>query len=381
LIAKAAAYLVLPETSLTAVTFDTIASVTALNSEAHAAEEGEMTERAPKMLAASENVQEFSQELGELLSPVERDMREAAFVKDGPLLNGKFEVFSPRPGLRLVASDMDVRRDSKLNIEPACPGVAFWLVLGGRCACTVRQPSGRDESYEFLPGRSVIAAFQPCTASWTVSGGNSHRFVELQMDSATASQLISENYDLGPSPLRSLLARPDGASEHIYRALTPELTVIAHQILNCPFEGPAKKLFMESKALEILALQLDMLSSSDPRETAAPNKGERERLEEARRILDEEYSDPPSLLTLARRVGLNDFKLKRGFRTHFETTVFGYVRRVRMEKALAMLQIGALNVSEVATAAGYTCFGHFSIAFRKRFGIAPSDVKRARTVR
>ena len=340
-----------------------------------------MTERALKTLATPENVQEFTQQLGEFLSPMAKDVREAAFVKEGSLLNGKFEVFSPRPGLRLVASDMDVRRDSKLNIEPACPGVAFWLVLGGRCACTVRQPSGRDESYEFLPGRSIIATFQPCTASWTVCGGNSHRFVELQMDSTTASQLISENYDEEAGPLHSLLASPDGSPKHIQQTLSPELTVIAHQILNCPFEGPAKRLFMESKALEILALQLGMLSSSDPRDTAAPNQAERERLEEARRILDEEYSDPPSLLTLARRVGLNDFKLKRGFRTQFETTVFGYVRRVRMEKALAMLQIGALNVSEVATAAGYTCFGHFSIAFRKRFGIAPSDVKRARTAK
>lgn len=340
-----------------------------------------MTERALKMLATSENVQEFTQQLGEFLSPVERDMREAAFVKEGPLLNGKFEVFSPRPGLRMVASNMDVHRDSTLNIEPACPGVSFWLVLGGRCACTVRQPNGRDESYEFLPGRNIIASFQPCTSSWTVCGGNSHRFVELQMDITTASQLISENYDVAAGPLHSLLAGPNGSHEHIHQALTPELTVIAHQVLNCPFEGSAKRLFMESKALEILALQLGALSPSGLRETEAPNKAERERLEEARRILDDEYSDPPSLVTLARRVGLNDFKLKRGFRTLFETTVFGYVRRVRMEKALAMLQIGALNVSEVATASGYACFGHFSVAFRKRFGIAPSDVKRARTVR
>ncbi len=340
-----------------------------------------MTQRALKMLAAPENVQEFSRELGELLSPVENDVREAAFTKEGTLLNGKFQVFSPRAGLRLVASDMDVGRDTQLHVEPACPGVAFWLVLGGRCTCTVRYPDGRKDSYDFLPGQSIITAFQPCTSSWTVRGGNSHRFVELQMDSATASRLISENYGLAPGPLQSLLANTNGYPRQIYQPLGPELTLIAHQVLNCPFEGTAKRLFIEGKALEILALQLDMFSSSNRRDTETPNQAERERLEEARRILDTEYSDPPSLLALARRVGLNDFKLKRGFRALFHTTVFGYVRRVRMEKALAMLQIGALNVSEVATATGYTCLGHFSTAFRKQFGIAPSDAKRARAIR
>ncbi len=57
--------------------------------------------------------------------------------------------------------------------------------------------------------------------------------------------------------------------------------------------------------------------------------------------------------------------------------MFGYIHELRMEKALAMLQTGEMNVSEVASAAGYTCFGHFSVAFRKRFGMSPGAVKKA----
>ncbi len=158
-------------------------------------------------------------------------------------------------------------------------------------------------------------------------------------------------------------------------------TVIAHQILNCPFEGPAKRLLRRVRPSRSWPFSWACSHPRIPEIWQRQTKRSAKRLEEARRILDEEYSDPPSLLALARRVGLNDFKLKRGFRTLFETTVFGYVRRVRMEKALAMLQIGPFNVSEVATAAGYTCLGHFSVAFRKRFGIAPSDVKRARAAK
>jgi len=88
--------------------------------------------------------------------------------------------------------------------------------------------------------------------------------------------------------------------------------------------------------------------------------------------------DPPSLLTLAHRVGLNDFKLKRGFREVYQTTVFGYVRMLRMEKALSLLEAGEMNVGEVASATGYSNFGHFSEAFRKRFGVSPRDFKKGR---
>jgi len=340
-----------------------------------------MMECASKMLVTPDNAKEVREQLGELYSPLEKDEREVSLVTEGPLIRGRFELHALRPGLRLFAADMHVGRDSELNIKSEYPGVMLSVVLGGRRGCTVHRPSGGYDLWEFLPGRSVIGAFQPGRASCTVYGEDSHRVVDLQISFGTASQFISQYRELVPRSTPFLPAKFDGPSRHIHQALSPELTVIAYQVLNCPFDGPARRLFMESKALEILAIQLGMLSSSTLRTTAVSNKAERERLEEARRILDTEYPDPPSLLALARRVGLNDFKLKRGFRALFGTTVFGYIRRIRMENALAMLQIGALNVSEVATAMGYTCFGHFSVAFRKQYGIAPSDVKRVRTLK
>jgi AraC-like DNA-binding protein len=100
-----------------------------------------------------------------------------------------------------------------------------------------------------------------------------------------------------------------------------------------------------------------------------------ERLLQARDILAEEFQEPPSLIQLAHRVGMNDFKLKKGFRKAFGTTAYEYVRGVRMDKARALLESGDLSVGETAVTVGYTCFGHFSAAFKKRFGILPRDVK------
>ena len=98
-----------------------------------------------------------------------------------------------------------------------------------------------------------------------------------------------------------------------------------------------------------------------------------ERIHEAKDILISNMQNPPSLFDLARQVGLNDYKLKIGFRQVFGTTVFGYLRECRMERARLLFEERKLNVAEVAFAIGYTHLGHFADSFKKQFGIKPSS--------
>jgi AraC-like DNA-binding protein len=337
-----------------------------------------MTEFLSKMLVTPANAEEFGTQIGALFGPLAKEVNEVSIVVEGPLFSGRLEVHPVRSGLRLFAMNVEARRDIQLNFAPGNTGVFLSLVLNGRSEYTVSRPGGRHDQWEFLPGRNLIGTFQTEESRWNIPARESHRFVELQITSGRASQLLSEYLESTTGRRHPITKLPAGFPRHIQQALAPELRIVAYQVLNCPLEGSARRLFMESKALEILALQLDTLSSSNPRERAVKNKEELNRLDEARRILDKEFADPPSLLMLARRVGLNDFKLKRGFREFFHTTVFGYIRMLRMEKARTMLETGELNVSEVAVATGYTCFGHFSGAFRKRFGVAPRDFKKGR---
>lgn len=83
---------------------------------------------------------------------------------------------------------------------------------------------------------------------------------------------------------------------------------------------------------------------------------------------------PPSLLELSRMVGLNDFKLKIGFKDHYGTTVFGYLRDMRMEHAMMLLLEGEANVTDAAARVGYANLSHFSEVFRKKYGINPSEL-------
>ena len=56
--------------------------------------------------------------------------------------------------------------------------------------------------------------------------------------------------------------------------------------------------------------------------------------------------------------------------------IAAFVRRQRMQTALAMLEEGRHTVLEVARHVGYSNPGHFARVFRNQHGCLPSDVRR-----
>ncbi|MEO0457107.1 MAG: AraC family transcriptional regulator [Cyanobacteria bacterium P01_A01_bin.114] len=159
---------------------------------------------------------------------------------------------------------------------------------------------------------------------------------------------------------------------------TPTMLTAIQQILNCPYEGEIKKLYLESKALELVALKLEQVQQLE--RTSAPKirlkSDDITRLYQAKDILLRDIERPPSLTALARQVGMNDFKLKRGFRQVFGTTVFGCLYQYRMEQARQLLETQNLRVVQVAQTVGYANPSQFSAAFKRRFGHSPKDYKR-----
>ncbi|MEH2080075.1 MAG: helix-turn-helix transcriptional regulator [Nostoc sp.] len=83
--------------------------------------------------------------------------------------------------------------------------------------------------------------------------------------------------------------------------------------------------------------------------------------------------NPSSLLNLANEIGLNDFKLKRGFREVFGTTVLGHVQSLRLEQAQQLLQDTNFTVAEIASQVGYESISHFGYLFKRQFGITPRE--------
>ncbi|WP_126244206.1 helix-turn-helix transcriptional regulator [Chitinophaga rhizosphaerae] len=100
------------------------------------------------------------------------------------------------------------------------------------------------------------------------------------------------------------------------------------------------------------------------------------RLQSVKDFLREHFLDQQlSLNFLCRRFGLNEFKLKKGFKQLFGNTVFGYVQEMRMKTARRLIVEEKRNVNEVADFLGYSSPNHFSAAFKRLYGFPPAKLK------
>jgi AraC family transcriptional activator of pyochelin receptor len=147
-------------------------------------------------------------------------------------------------------------------------------------------------------------------------------------------------------------------------------------ILHCQYKDGLKKMYLLSKSIEFLVIQAESYNylsavSKDYR----ISKLDRDCLMHAREYIIGNLESPPSLSELARIIGMNEYKLKRGFKEIFGNTVFGYLSDARLEIAKNnLLETGKL-VTEIAFELGYSSVQHFSSAFKKKFGISPAKMK------
>ena len=157
------------------------------------------------------------------------------------------------------------------------------------------------------------------------------------------------------------------------------MQMVLHQYLHCPYEGAMQQMYLESKAVELIALKLSQIqqmttqaSVFDQRKQRSLKSKDINRIHYAREILLRDMANPPSLQQLAEQVGIGDYKLKQDFRRTFGTTVFGYLRSHRLECARQLLIEQQMNVSEAACFVGYSSLSKFTAAFKRQFGILPS---------
>ncbi|MEA5552701.1 AraC family transcriptional regulator [Anabaena cylindrica UHCC 0172] len=153
---------------------------------------------------------------------------------------------------------------------------------------------------------------------------------------------------------------------------TMAMEQVLQQILHCPYQGITRQMYLEAKALELLILQFTNWAETSHQSAAAKlRKDDIERLNAAKDILMRTMNNPPTLLELARQVGINERKLKQGFRQVFGTTVFGYLQDYRLQQAQQLLKKRDMSIARVATAIGYTNPEAFSVAFRRKFAVGP----------
>jgi len=84
----------------------------------------------------------------------------------------------------------------------------------------------------------------------------------------------------------------------------------------------------------------------------------------------------PTLKELSSLFKTNEFKLKDSFRHFFKTSIYQFYNEERLKRAHLLIQQSDFTLKAIAIMSGFNNYITFSKAFKKRFGYAPSVVKR-----
>jgi AraC-like DNA-binding protein len=93
----------------------------------------------------------------------------------------------------------------------------------------------------------------------------------------------------------------------------------------------------------------------------------------ARAWIDAHLFESVAMKELARACRSSESTLLRAFRRAFGVPPTTYARNRRLDEALLLIESGRYTVSEVAVRVGYGTVSAFTVAFRRRFGAAPSE--------
>ncbi|MSQ97759.1 MAG: AraC family transcriptional regulator [Xanthomonadales bacterium] len=200
-----------------------------------------------------------------------------------------------------------------------------------------------------------------------------------------AISMLSEELGIDMDPKTanmpfSLLARGDSADPHLQELdLTPRLVNAMSDILDSRdlYTANLRDWFVEARAKEILAAVMQSLVQ-EPELAVAANRitrRDRHRILEAQEIVKASLSDLPTISSLSRMIGMNQTKLKAGFKEIVGCTIGEFIKQQQMESAARLLQSTELAISEISYAVGYGHPANFSQAFKHFYGCLPKSVR------
>ena len=234
--------------------------------------------------------------------------------------------------------------------------------------------NGIASEYAEIGGQSYLFYLPDIEEIEQRFAGDRLQLLRIEIDLNTIRKFVEELNSI-PRQLQTLIE--DENPQRFYfnvGGITSQMQTVVQQISQHPYQGAIARMYLEAKVLELLAIQLFQLSESKPELAKSTLKPQSiDRIYQARDILATNLENPPSILELAQQVGVSDRTLRTGFKELFDTTIVGYLTLLRMERAELLLREKKLSIGEIANSVGYSNLSYFSAAFKRQFGITPSQ--------
>ena len=194
-------------------------------------------------------------------------------------------------------------------------------------------------------------------------------------DTAYSQELIKGLLTTFPS-LNNFIAKPVNTKKPplIHSFASGKMIEIVYDILKCPHDGNLRNLYFENKVNDFL-FELLVQSSKTKSKDLSLNEQEDSAILLAREIILQNLKLHLTIQEISKQVGLNEYKLKAGFKQKFGLGIFECLLEARMSEAKKLLLETNKPIKDIAGLVGYNYLTNFIAAFRNYFGQTPGQFR------
>ncbi|MDK2040655.1 helix-turn-helix domain-containing protein [Aliarcobacter butzleri] len=283
-------------------------------------------------------------------------------------MNCKKEIVSD--DIYLFKTHAQANKDFSIQTNSKVDSLFINIILDGK----VQYQSNTDDKIETFKKNDTYIKYIDEADSMTALDKNSFSkglAISIKND-FLEKQLSTYSYLLDKIKTSSFIHRVDNSFN----------IKLANELFNSPFTNELHNIYLQSKVLEMIYNQIKEFEKCFCKKECNCEKiklsnEDIQALYKARDIILLTH-DFPDLSTLARKVAINEFKLKFGFKKLFNTTVGQMILEHKMIHAKQLLETSEFSILEIANFVGYKYQQSFSNAFFQFFGLRPKDVMKSR---
>lgn len=274
-------------------------------------------------------------------------------------------------GIYINYGDIEMEDLTVLKVKADFPVIEMHFALSGRSLSNCKEYA---KELGFNANQHNIIYIPSFDGQIQISSSSVMRLFEIGLSIQFFERLTKNNSNMSTRMLDFVLNERPTLLHKNNLPITPQMNLVITEIINCPKEGYFKRLFIEAKVIELFMLQIEQYEQLLLGKSTTIKSYDHQKLHEAKYLVEKHLDQPLSILELSRQVGINDFKLKRGFKELFGETIFGYINNLKMERAKFLLQNEEdTTISQISKQTGYKNQTHFTSAFKRKYGVTPSQ--------
>lgn len=284
-----------------------------------------------------------------------------------------------REGLKLMINDYKLKKGVIVDFNILNSPLEFVFCLSGKISVLVNTNQDKTENININKAMNLIFSFPASSGKIVITPEEPVKIISLHISPDFLRDFIDKDLKMIPAEISNFINGDENNSFIYNSTISPDMYVAINQIFDCRFKGLVRKMYLESKALELMTLQLAELYKmfNSEQKKLKLSDSDLVQINKVKSYLTENLNKSVTLKELSELACMSHTKLNFCFKTEYGVTVFEFLRNHRLEYSRFLLTQGHLNITEIVYEAGWSNPSHFSKEFLKHYGVNPKTYQKS----